>query len=56
MTLQASGAISFGNIANEFGLPPGRNLGAYRVSKTVSDLSNLPLNVGILNNKKSRSQ
>jgi hypothetical protein len=47
MTLQASGAISFGNIVNEFGFPSGGNFGAYRVSQTVSALSNLPLDVGI---------
>ena len=48
MTLQASGPISFSQIANEFGLPPGRNLGAYRsVNENVGTLSNLPLDDGI---------
>lgn len=47
MTLQASGPISFSQIANEFGTPPGKNLGAYRVSQTVGTLSNLPLDTGI---------
>jgi hypothetical protein len=47
MALQASGSISFSQIANEFGTPPGRNLGAYRVSANVGSLSNLPLDTGI---------
>ena len=47
MTLQASGPISFSQIANEFGTPPGKNLGAYRVSQSVGSLSGLPLDTGI---------
>ena len=47
MALQASGSISASQISNEFGLPPGRNLGAYRVSQTVGSLANLPLDTGI---------
>jgi hypothetical protein len=47
MALQASGPISFSQIANEFGLSPGRNLGAYRISQSVGTLSNLPLDSGI---------
>lgn len=47
MTLQASGSISFSQIANEFGLPSARNLGAYRVSQSVGNFSNLPLDTGI---------
>jgi hypothetical protein len=43
MALQASGPISFSQIANEFGTPPGINLGAYRVSQNVGSLSNLAL-------------
>jgi hypothetical protein len=39
--------ISFSNITNEFGTPPGRNLGAFRVSQNVGTLSNLPLDVGV---------
>ena len=35
--------ISFSDIKNEFGLPPGRNLGAYRLSVNVGSLSNLGL-------------
>jgi hypothetical protein len=47
MALQASGSISASQISNEFGLPPGRNLGAYRVSQSVGSLANLPLDTGI---------
>lgn len=43
MALQSSGQISFSNIINEFGQPPGKNLGAYRVTKSVGALSNLGL-------------
>ena len=35
--------ISFTDIKNEFGLPPGKNLGAYRMSVNVGSLSNLGL-------------
>jgi hypothetical protein len=47
MALQASGPISFSEIATEFGTPPGINLGAYRVSETIGSLPNLPLDAGI---------
>lgn len=47
MALQSSGAISFSDISNEFGLPPGRNLGAYRVSQSVGSLLSLPLDTGV---------
>jgi hypothetical protein len=47
MALQASGPISFSNIITEFGLPPGRNLGAYRVSETIGNLLDIPLDVGL---------
>jgi hypothetical protein len=47
MALPASGSISFSQISNEFGLPSGRNLGAYRVSQNVGTLGNLPLDTGI---------
>ena len=47
MALQASGSISASQISNEFGLPPGRNLGAYRVSQSVGSLANLPLDADI---------
>jgi hypothetical protein len=39
MALQASGPISFAEIANEFGTPSGKNLGAYRVSQTIGNLT-----------------
>lgn len=47
MALQASGPISFSQIAAEFGTPSGRNIGAYRVSETIGSLSNMPLDSGI---------
>lgn len=48
MTIKASGTpLSFTEIQDEFGLPPGRNIGAYRVSQTVGSLANLPLDAGI---------
>ena len=51
MTLQNSGPISFGQIRDEFGLPPGKNLGAYRVSYSNTgqggSLSGLPLDDGV---------
>lgn len=47
MAIKASGSISFSDIANEFGNPPNRNLGAYRVSQTVGELVDLPLDTGI---------
>jgi hypothetical protein len=46
MALPASGSISFSQISNEFGLPSGRNLGAYRVNQTVAALTR-PLDDGI---------
>jgi hypothetical protein len=49
MTIKASGSsLSFTEIYNEFGLPPGKNLGAYRLNggQTVSGLT-LPLDTGI---------
>ena len=46
--LQGSGnRISFGQISAEFGLPPGKNIGAYRVSETYGAMSNIPLDIGI---------
>ena len=48
MSLQASGtSISFSQISNEFGTPPAHNLGAYRVSQTVSGLLNMPLDADV---------
>lgn len=47
MALQASGnPISFSQISNEFGTPPGKNLGAYRISQTIGELTR-PLDDGI---------
>ena len=42
MALQASGPISFSQISNEFGLPSGKNLGAYRIAPVT--IGNLPMN------------
>jgi hypothetical protein len=47
MTLQGSGTIRFSDITNEFGTPPNRNIGAYRVSESFSGLRNMPLDDGI---------
>ena len=45
MALQSSGQISFSDISNEFG--NAGSLGAYRVSQTIGELSNLPLDNGV---------
>jgi hypothetical protein len=47
MTIKASGSLSFSEISQEHGLPPRRNLGAYRMSKNIGSLTNLPLATGI---------
>jgi hypothetical protein len=48
MTLPSSGnSISFTQIKNEFGLPPGRNLGSYRIRETYGELTDIPLDEGI---------
>ena len=53
MTIKSSGGnpptnpLSFSEIANEFGTPPNKNLGAYRVSQTFGALSSQPLDSGI---------
>jgi len=47
MAIKASGPLKFSDITNEFGRPKNSNLGAFRVSKTVGSLSNLPLDTGI---------
>ena len=47
MALQGSGSISFGQISAEFGMPPGKNLGAYRVSETYGSMVNIALDDGI---------
>jgi hypothetical protein len=44
MTIKISGSsLSFSEIIDEFGQPPGKNLGAYRVNTTISGLSGLAL-------------
>jgi len=47
MALQGSGSISLSQISNEFGLPPSKNLGAYRVRETYGALSNISLDTGV---------
>ena len=49
MALQSSGPISFLDLIVEFGNPGGgsHDLGAYRVSQTVGEMDNLPLDEGI---------
>jgi len=48
MTIKSSGSsLSFSEIATEFGTPPNKNLGAYRVSQDIGSLSSLPLDDGI---------
>jgi len=48
MTIKSSGSsLSFSEIAAEFGTPPNKNLGAYRVSQTFGALSNQPLDTNI---------
>ena len=47
MALQGSGSISFSQIENEFGANGERSLGDYRISQSVGELSNLPLDTGI---------
>lgn len=46
-TPSSGNSISFLDIVNEFGLPTGKNLGAYRISQNVGTLTNLPLDEGI---------
>jgi len=45
--LGGDSSLSFSEISNEFGLPSGRNLGAYRVSQNVGTLTSLPLDTGV---------
>ena len=48
MTIKTSGTpLKFSEIAAEFGLPVGRNIGAYRISQSVGTLDSLPLDSGI---------
>jgi hypothetical protein len=46
-TPSSGNQIRFTDIVNEFGLPTGKNLGAYRISQNVGTLTNLPLDDGI---------
>jgi len=46
MALQSSGPIRFSDIGNEFGYSPGKNLGAYRLTRNIGEL-NLNLDVGV---------
>jgi hypothetical protein len=46
-TPSSGNQISFTDLINEFGLPAGKNLGAYRISQNVGTLTNLPLDEGI---------
>ena len=47
MALQGSGQISFSDIISEFGSPSPAALGSYRVSQTIGELANLPLDNGV---------
>ena len=48
MTIKSSGSsLSFTEISNEFGTPPNKNLGAYRVDENIGSLSELALDSGI---------
>ena len=48
MTIKSSGSsLSFTEISNEFGSPPNKNLGAYRVDTNIGSLSELALDSGI---------
>jgi hypothetical protein len=50
MAIKSSGSsLSFTEIYTEFGLPPGKNLGAYRLNggQTVGSLTDLPLDTDI---------
>jgi hypothetical protein len=48
MSLQAAGSdLKFSEIQTEFGTSPNNSLGAYRVSQTISGLTNMPLDTGI---------
>ena len=48
MTIKSSGSsLSFTEISNEFGIPPNKNLGAYRVNATIGSLEELALDSNI---------
>lgn len=46
-TPSSGNPISFLDIANEFGFPVRKNLGAYRIRQNVGTLTDLPLDTGI---------
>lgn len=45
--VNSSGTLRMSSFFDVFGTPPGKNLGAYRVSETYGHLTNLPLDHGI---------
>ena len=47
MAVKSSGSLSFTEIKNEFGFPPDKKFGNYRISETVGAMTNLPLDTGI---------
>ena len=47
MAVKSSGSLSFDEIKNEFGFPPDNKFGNYRISKTVGQMTNLPLDSGV---------
>jgi hypothetical protein len=48
MTIKSSGSsLAFSEIENEFGQNGSRSLGSYRLSQSVGELSNLPLDSGV---------
>jgi len=47
MPLQSSGPLKFSDIEREFGQSIVRSLGEYRISKTIGDMRNIPLDEGI---------
>ena len=47
MAVKSSGSLSFTEIKTEFGFPPDNKFGNYRISETVGQMTNLPLDTGI---------
>ena len=47
MAVKSSGSLSFTEIKTEFGFPPDKKFGNYRISETVGAMTNLPLDTGI---------
>jgi len=52
--LNATGSLRFSQIEQEFGQSIVRSLGEYRISKTIGDMSNIPLDEGIGQEKDDR--